>query len=64
MKESSTGRGRPPLPSEEARSERVVTLVTQGELSRLQDLASVEKQSLSATVHRLIKAGLDQAETP
>ncbi len=37
-------------------------MVTQEELNRLQALASVENRSLSATVHKLVMAGLDSAD--
>jgi hypothetical protein len=46
--------GRPPLPPETTRSERVVTFLTQRELEQLQQLAMDQNLALSATVHQLI----------
>lgn len=56
--------GRRPLPSEVARSERVVTFVTRKEKQHLEDLANAASKSVSAVCHRLIAQGLsDEAET-
>jgi hypothetical protein len=46
--------GRPPSPPEEARSQRVVTFVTQAELEQLQGIAESRQLALSATVHQLL----------
>jgi hypothetical protein len=46
--------GRPPSPPETARSERVVTFLTQRELEQLQQLAIDQDMALSATIHQLI----------
>jgi len=50
--------GRPPLTREVARSERVVTFVTEHEKTSLKNLAEATSQSLSAVCHRLIAQGL------
>ena len=50
--------GRPPLPREIARSERIVTFVTGQEKANLKRLADVASLSLSAICHRLIVQGL------
>ena len=54
--------GRPPLPREVARSERVVTLVTEREKESLQKLAAAQSLSLSAVCHHLIAQGLQRRE--
>ena len=53
-------RGRPPLPKEVARSERVVTFVTQKEKTALSRLAAANSLSVSAICHQLIAQGLRQ----
>jgi hypothetical protein len=58
---SSSGgqtQGRPPLPREIARSERIVTFVTGQEKTSLTRLADAASLSLSAYCHRLIAQGL------
>ncbi len=50
--------GRPPLPREIARSERIVTFVTGQEKASLTRLADAASLSLSAICHRLIVQGL------
>jgi hypothetical protein len=50
--------GRPPLPREIARSERIVTFVTGQETASLERLADAASLSLSAVCHRLIVQGL------
>ncbi len=47
-------RGRPGQAPEKARSNRVVTFVTGGELEDLEQIAQEEDRSLSAVVHRII----------
>ena len=47
-------RGRPPAPPGTARSQRVVTFVTDGELLRLQQWAESRGLPLSALVHELL----------
>jgi len=50
--------GRPPLPRDIARRERVVTFVTLAQRRDLEKLASASSQSISAVCHRLITLGL------
>jgi hypothetical protein len=52
--QNSQKRGRPPLPSHQARSNRVVTFLTDEELKRLQEISSNVNDSLSSTCHRII----------
>jgi peptidase E len=52
--------GRPPLPSDETRSQRVVTFVTQKEMAQLHRLAKSQKLPLSATVHQIISNELQK----
>ena len=47
-------RGRPRLSRHRARSNRVVTFVTQAELERLEQMALHDDRSLSAAVHKII----------
>jgi len=54
----SQTQGRPPLPREIARSERIVTFVTGQEKTSLTRLADAASLSLSAYCHRLIAQGL------
>lgn len=56
-------RGRPRVMVEEARSRRVVTFVTGGELEHLERIAKEEDRSLSAVVRRIIEQHLQQAAT-
>ncbi|MEM6577438.1 MAG: hypothetical protein AAF678_03020 [Pseudomonadota bacterium] len=51
-------RGRPPLPEEKARSERVVTFLTPAERRKLELRANASGQTLSAAAHELIARGL------
>jgi hypothetical protein len=46
--------GRPRKDPERARSNRVVTFVTEKELAQLECMADFEKTSLSAIVHRIL----------
>jgi len=55
----STKRGRPSTGPEKARSERVVTFVTERELDCLDRIANKEDRSLSAVVHRIIVQHLE-----
>ena len=55
----STKRGRPSTAPEKARSERVVTFVTNSELAKLEQIAEWEDRSLSAVVHRIIVQHLE-----
>jgi len=47
--------GRPPLPRDKARANRVVTFVTETELAKLQEIAAQGGQSVSAAVHRMLE---------
>lgn len=61
----STGRktrmGRPPVAPETARSNRVVTFVTNSEMESLERIASEEDKSLSAAVHQILARSLDRS---
>ena len=46
--------GRPPLPREQARCERVVTFVTTTELEILRRQADEKRMSVSAVVHQIM----------
>ena len=52
------GKGRPPLPPELVRSERVVTFVTAGEMRQLSELAKSTGKSLSTTACELLRESL------
>jgi hypothetical protein len=54
----SMRRGRPPKPAEEARSRRTVTFLTEGEYSRLVDIAREENMSISAMAHKLLSQAI------
>ena len=56
----SPNMGRPSLPEETARSQRVVTLLTKAERAELIVQAQQRSLSLSAYCHRLITTGLRQ----
>ncbi len=53
--------GRPRLNPETARSNRVVTFVTNSELAKLERIAEQERISLSAVVYRIISGFLKDA---
>ena len=55
-------RGRPPLPRDEARSERVVTFVTPGQLEALRGIAAQDECSVSAVVHDLLSSSLSEQD--
>ena len=55
--------GRPKAPLGTTRSNRIVTLVTDAELARLQSLAETGGCSLSAMAHRLITRDLFDNQT-
>jgi hypothetical protein len=50
--------GRPPLPREQARCERVVTFVTTTELEILRRQADEKRMSVSAVVHQIMISAL------
>jgi len=54
--------GRPTKPEENARRNRVVTLVTDAELMKLKTIAEAENRSLSAVVHQILKNHLSQED--
>ena len=54
--------GRPKLPTQDARANRVVTFVTNDEFEKLRAGASAEGCSLSSYLHRLLKAGLEESK--
>ena len=53
--------GRPCLNPEKARSNRLVTLVTNSELAKLKRITGQERISLSAVVHRILSEFLKDA---
>lgn len=52
--------GRPPVPPERARPNRVVTFVTNSEFAQLRGIAERRGVSLSATVQEILAGSLDQ----
>jgi hypothetical protein len=50
--------GRPPVPPEVARSERVATFVTISELEKLLRIAEDQQKSLSRVVHDILRRAL------
>ena len=52
--------GRPPVPVDKARPNRVVTFVTNSEFSQLQGIAERRGISLSAAVQEILAGSLDQ----
>jgi len=54
MKRTQNFGGRPPLPKECVRSERVVTFLTREENEQLHILAAAEEKSVSQTCHDLL----------
>ena len=57
---STSRRGRPPLPPDEVRANRVVTFVTDPELATLKQLSKEESNTISAICHRIITRYLDR----
>ena len=57
-------RGRPRLESDEARSNRVVTFVTDRQLEALDRIVEEEDRSLSAVVHRIIASHFEIGREP
>ena len=53
--------GRPCLNPEKARSNRLVTFVTNSELAKLERKADQERVSLSAAIHRILSEFLKDA---
>ena len=58
MIKQRTTPGRPPLPKEKRRNQRVVTFLTRNESAQVKDIATREGKSLSQTCHDLIQQGL------
>lgn len=56
--------GRPPSPPDKVRPHRIVTFVTDREMSQLLRLAESEDMSMSAVCHRLIGESLRKADRP
>ncbi|RLA28014.1 MAG: hypothetical protein DRR11_17355 [Gammaproteobacteria bacterium] len=54
MKRTQNFGGRPPLPKECVRSERVVTFLTREENEQLHKLAAAQGKSVSQTCHDLL----------
>ena len=54
--------GRPPMPSDQVRSNRVVTFVTNQELTELEQVALEEETSLSGVVHEMLLRGLESRD--
>jgi len=52
--------GRPPLPRDRARSERVVSFVTPAELDALREHADASGISVSAVIHQILSATLEE----
>lgn len=50
--------GRPRMPRDEVRSERVVSFVTRSEFDVLTRLADTRGESLSAVIHRILSSTL------
>ena len=58
-KTTATGhRGRPPLPRDQVRGNRVVTFVTDKELEKLHYISGKEKETLSSVCHEIISKHL------
>ena len=55
--------GRPRLPVDRARRNRVVTMVTDEELQRLMDCAEAGSTSVSSLVHDIVKQFLSKKTT-
>lgn len=51
-------RGRPPLPADIVRQQRIVTFVTAQEKAQLEALSEQQSRSLSAICHQFIAAAL------
>ena len=51
--------GRPPSPRNKVRGNRIVTFITDKQMTRLKNIADNEGRSLSATCYLLLKKHLD-----
>ncbi len=56
-----TRMGRPPLPPDQVRSHRVVTFVTESELTELERRAHETGKSLSGLLHEAVRRSLAEA---
>ena len=56
-------RGRPPLPSDQRRSERVVMMLTCDEIGELRELAEATGQSISSLCHDFVVEALGNDTT-
>ena len=56
--------GRPPLPRDHVRSERVVSFVTRGEFDALVEIAENSNQSVSGVVHQILTSALTKQIEP
>ena len=61
QKQAGKRHGRPRAAPKAARSNRVVTFVTNQELDRLEQMAYEEDRSLSAIVHRIVVQHLEHS---
>ena len=52
--------GRPRVPSQDARSNRLVTFVTNQELEYLMQITIDEERSMASVIHRIISAHLKE----
>jgi hypothetical protein len=59
-RKSSMPRGRPPLPPDKVRANRVVTFVTNPEMALLRQLSKKESDTISAICHRIIARYLNR----
>ena len=55
-------RGRPPAPSSVARSNRLVTFVTDNELEYLMNIVDDEDRSMASVIHRVIAAHISSKQ--
>jgi hypothetical protein len=52
--------GRPPMPRDRVRSERVVSFVTRSEFESLSRLAARRGESLSSVIHGILRSALSE----
>lgn len=55
-----TRRGRPPLPPEKVRANRVVTFLTDPQLDRLKKISREDSETISSLCYRIISGYIDQ----
>jgi hypothetical protein len=61
LTQQKSPRGRPPLPSEKVRHNRVVTFLTDREMQQLKKISQKESKTLSAVCHKIITRHLQKA---